>query len=96
MLISLVPFTFLIILNSLLYYNIRNRQRVMNKRNNNNRRHSQGSDSGHLQRDLFVATILILIVVFYAVCNSLRYEEWINNKKNIFLKFLDVFSTLSS
>ena len=41
-----------------------------------------------------MATILILIVVFYAVCNSLRYEEWINNKKKYFSEIFRCFFNL--
>ena len=67
-LLNIIPFLLIIILNCLLYKSIKKRTSMI-----------VSVSSPKLNRDLYVATILILIVLLYAACNSLR--------KNVFTSF---------
>ena len=57
--LSLFPFFFLIILNFLIFHTIKKKTILT-------------ASSRQQQRDVFVATILILIVMLYAVCHSIK------------------------
>ena len=59
-LLSLVPFIFLIILNIFIYYTIKQKTVLLPISNMRQR------------RDIFVATILVLIVMVYAACHSIK------------------------
>ena len=62
-LLSLIPFLLIIILNSLLYKAVRNKLTLQ-------------YSSKHERRDIHVAGILILIVIVFASCHSIK---WIIN-----------------
>ena len=59
-LLSLIPFIFLIVLNILIFRTIQQKTSVVSR------------SSRRQQRDIFVATILILIVMVYAACHSIK------------------------
>lgn len=80
-LMNLLCFLSLFLLNCTLYHHIHKRRKV--NMNHGIRRTSNNSASRMIQRDVYVATILVLIVVIYAVCNSIRYVHLtFQNEKN--------------
>jgi hypothetical protein len=71
--INTVPFLLLVVLNYLIYQAIRKKTFLLP--------HSSQRE----RRDIFVATILILIVMVYAVCHSIK----------AFINLLELFSVIS-
>ena len=71
--INTVPFLLLVVLNYLIYQTIRKKTFLLP--------HSSQRE----RRDIFVATILILIVMVYAVCHSIK----------AFINLLELFSVIS-
>ena len=59
-LLSLIPFMFLIVLNILIFHTVKQNTSVLSR------------SSRRQQRELFLATILILIVMVYASCHSIK------------------------
>ena len=72
-LLSLVPFTFLIILNILIFRTIKQKTPALSR------------SSRRQQRDIFVASILILIIMVYAACHSIK----------VFINILELFCVLT-
>ena len=71
--INTVPFVFLVVLNYFIYRTIRNKTYLLPQ------------SSQRERRDIFVATILILIVMVYAVCHSIK----------AFINLLELFSVIA-
>ena len=59
-LLSLIPFVTLLILNILIYQTLRHRSTSLSR------------SSRRKQRDYFVASILIVIIMVYALCHSIK------------------------
>ena len=72
-LLSLVPFTFLIILNILIFRTIKQKTPALSR------------SSRRQRRDIFVASILILIIMVYAACHSIK----------VFINILELFCILT-
>ena len=72
-LLSLIPFIFLIVLNILIFRTIQQKTSVVSR------------SSRRQQRDIFVASILILIVKVYAACHSIK----------TFINCIELFSILT-
>ena len=72
-LLSLIPFVFLIILNILIFRTIKHKSLATSK------------SSRRQHRDLFVASILILIVLVYAACHSIK----------VFINIIELFCVIT-
>ena len=68
--LSLLPFTTILILNCVLYYNLRKKRIFIKSQSSQSTRRCM--DDQKIRREHYVAAMLVLIILVYACCHSIR------------------------
>ena len=68
--LSLLPFTTILVLNCVLYYNLRKKRNFIKSQSSESTRRC--TDDQKIRREHYVAAMLVLIILVYACCHSIR------------------------